>query len=350
MGLSWIEKSFWVSDYVSDFDIIPFDERDVWLTSFWGYDPKNWGCIGFADSNRREKFISQTTSGALVCIYVTKAEGGIELGGRVAGVLEVSHSRGDLTEFISGTEQQKRASNLYTRNKWSFALKVTRAWEIVEEEKPLVEGIFPTTYKSSNAQYIGSNGVPIDDTEVSTLKKLTVREVQVYKGGRVSDSSVQTFENALKPSSAIMPATEPYFVGEIDGPKYIYILRLTGELSDWFSDSSMDLEDKELIKVGFSKSPRDRCRQIQSSYPKGQFTWEVLFPNPIPDVPPYANAITAIKGEDAMKAKLETLSEACSLGGEFYLIDKYSTRTVWNNGKAKADQYRDKKNIVFKAT
>lgn len=76
--------------------------RSVWLTSFWGFDPASWGCIGFADEWRRRAYVSKSRPGGLVAIYVTKNKGPENMRGKVVGVLEVSHELGHAKEFISG--------------------------------------------------------------------------------------------------------------------------------------------------------------------------------------------------------------------------------------------------------
>jgi hypothetical protein len=62
--------------------------RDVWLTSFWGFDPSKWGCIGFADESKRSRFLRQSKAGSLVAVYVTKGKGPDDMRGNVVGVLE----------------------------------------------------------------------------------------------------------------------------------------------------------------------------------------------------------------------------------------------------------------------
>lgn len=76
--------------------------RQVWLTSFWGFDPASWGCIGFAEDNRRRRFLTNSQPGTLVAVYVTKNKGPADMRGKVVGILEVSHEVGHAQEFISG--------------------------------------------------------------------------------------------------------------------------------------------------------------------------------------------------------------------------------------------------------
>ena len=55
-----------------------------------------------------------------------------------------------------------------------------------------------------------------------------------------------------------------------------------------------------------------------------------------PDAAPYPDAATAIKGEDAMKARLFK-GGARVLGGEFYLAEEWLVRKCWIAGKMAAE-------------
>ncbi len=46
------------------------DGRGIWLTSFWGFEPESWGCLGFATKAKRDYFIKRTKPGVIVTIYV----------------------------------------------------------------------------------------------------------------------------------------------------------------------------------------------------------------------------------------------------------------------------------------
>jgi hypothetical protein len=145
------------------------------------------------------------------------------------------------------------------------------------------------------------------------------------------DATLQTLETALRPSRAIPPATGPYTVAETDGPKHLYILQLEGDIATYLGRAPHLVEDKSIVKVGFSRSPLARRDQIQSAYPKGTFNWMILFPKSIPKEAPYSNAAVAIVGEDAMKARL-VQERAESLGGEFFLAEEWLIHSTWAAG------------------
>ncbi|MER8481650.1 hypothetical protein [Mesorhizobium sp. M1322] len=272
-----------------------------------------------------------------MAIYVTKGKGPEEMRGKVVGLLEVSHNAGHASQFIAGDRWAEKEMDPASRGKWLFAVQATRAWRIVQEDWKPVEQLFPAAYASAHAEYIGSSGVQVDAVEAEHLMQLDVYEVPVYGQGSRVNGTIQTLESALSPSRAIPPATEPYWVGETDGPKHLYILELSGDTSAYLGRSPADVDGRAIIKVGFSRSPAARRDQIQSAYPQGQFKWVIKYPHPVPDAAPYSNAKTAIVGEDAMKRRLVT-EGAEVLGGEFFLAEDWLVHSTWRAGKFAAEK------------
>jgi hypothetical protein len=313
------------------------DGRDIWLTSFWGFAPESWGCIGFTTTAMRDSFIKRTKPGVIVAIYVTKGKGPEQDRGKVLGFLEVSHQQGHVREFISGDRWAAKESDPESRGKWVYSLKATRAWKVAVEDRERVDDLLPETYKSANAEFIGSQGVPVKSTDLERMVSLTVYEVPVYGQTDPITSAVEPFANALNPSKAVYPAKEPYWVGETDSPKHLYILRLAGNVANYLGRPASELEDKLIVKVGFSKSPLSRRDQIQAAYPAGTYKWELLYPKELPKEPPYPNAEVAIAGEDAMKARLQNDGGEI-LGGEFYLADEGLVFRTWHAGRFGADE------------
>ncbi len=312
-------------------------DRDVWLTSFWGFAPDQWGCIGFADENKRSRFLSQTGTRTLVAIYVTKSKGPEEMRGKVVGVLEVSRTIGHASQFISGDRWAEKENDPTSRGKWLYAVQATRAWRIVPEDWRRVEDLFSDAYASAHPEFIGSSGVAVNTIEADRLLEMDVYEVPVYGQVQPVDTTISTLETALAPSRAIPPGTAPYIVGETDGPKHLYILKLEGDIAAYLGRSAQSVEDKLIIKVGFSKSPLTRRDQIQSAYPRGAFRWTVMRPTDLSLPAPYSNARVAIVGEDAMKARLVD-EKAEVLGGEFFLAEEWLAHHTWTAGRVAAEE------------
>lgn len=273
----------------------------------------------------------------IVAIYVTKGRGSEDERGKIVGFLEVSHQEGHAKDFMSGDRWAAKENDPKSRGKWLYSLRVTRAWKIAREDQKRVDDLLPGTYKESNAEFIGAQGVPIIPNEVVRLLALTVYEVPVYGQTEKIKSAIGSLATALTPTSAIQPSKEPYWVGETNGPKHLYILRLLGDIPNYLCRPISAVEEKMIVKVGFFKSPLSRRDQIQAAYPSGVYRWEVLYPKEPASQPPYPNAEVAIVGEDAMKARLVN-DGAESLGGEFFLADEGLVIRTWAAGKLAADE------------
>jgi hypothetical protein len=315
------------------FDLVDLGNRSVWITSFWGFDPGLWGGVGFTEEYARAAYLHAAPPGSLLAIYVTKHRGPEEMRGKVVGMLEINSHTASMQSLTSPTEWAASQREAGTKNKWAFGVQASRAWKIAPEEWQDVNTLLPKTYASNNAQLVGSKGVPVEPSEVSNLLSLTAIEVPVYRQPiQITDQIGSIAALALRTSRAIHPGTEPRLVGEIDGPKFIYILRLEGNIAHYLGRDEAAVDGRSIIKVGFSKSPRLRASQLQSAYPAGAFKWEVLHPFPTPDAPMFEDARAAIVGEDAMKARL-TEEGAEVLGGEFFLADDGMIVRAWNAGR-----------------
>ncbi len=281
--------------------------------------------------------MKQTEPGVLVAIYVTKNKGEANERGKVVGVMEVSHEAGHASQFISGDAWARKEADQDSRGKWLFALKATRAWRIIPEDWRPVEELLPETYASADPQLIGAAGVAVPAQEVEALLQLEAYEVEIYGTSRPIDASISTLDAALTPSRAVPPATGPYWVGETDGPKHLYIMKLEGDSAAYLGRPRAAVEGRSIIKVGFSKSPLARRDRIRGSYPRGAFRWEVLKPQDTTAPRPYSSAAVAIVGEDAMKQRLVD-SGAESLGGEFFLAEDWLVHSTWAAGRNAAKE------------
>lgn len=315
--------------------------RQVWLTSFWGFDPADWGCIGFANERKRNAFLRATRPGVLVAIYVTKGKGPEGMRGKLVGVLEVSHEVGPAQAFIAGDRWAKKEADPESRGKWSYAVRATRAWRVVPEDWRPIEEILPTAYASADPQYIGSDGVSVPPEEAGALLALDVYEVPVYGQSGEIDTSITTLERSVSSGRAGPVATRPFWVGEPDGPRHLYIFTLEGDLSVWLGRSPAEIGDRKIIKVGFSKSPLARRDQIQWAYPRGTYVWKVFKPEDPYAAAPWPCGDVARAGEDAMKARLVD-DGAEKLDGEFYLAEDWSILYAWSAGQRAAKDYSDR--------
>lgn len=313
----------------------PFSGRSLWLTSFWGFDPSLWGGVGFTDRADRAAFLRRAPAGSLLAIYVTRHRGPETMRGKLVGFLETTNEVWPMKDLTSPLEWAKAEQDAGRKGKWAHGVRASRAWEIVEEDWQDVEALFPKTYAAHNKQLIGAKGVPVVDAERDNILGLNVREVPVYGQGWLESTYIAPLKTILEPSKAIPPSQHPVMMREADGPKHLYILRLDGNYAHFLGREPEVLVDHHLIKVGFSKSPLNRCKQIQSAYPDCRFNWQVHWVHPAVGAEPYPNAAVAIAGEDAMKKRLAEEGE--SLGGEFFLVEDGLLFRIGSVGKFASD-------------
>ncbi len=317
---------------------LPVD-RSYWLTSFWGFEPGEWGGLGFPNGRFLENYIVATRPGSILAVYVTKAKGPLEMRGKLVGFMEISHDRGDIDHFISGRQRAIKEADPERRGRWKFAVRATRAWRVIPEDYKDIEDVLPLTYRAHNHQFLGSQGAAIDPSDLPALWDLNVIEVPIYGVSPEVTGQIVTFGAATGMVPAVPPAQKPYWVGETDGPKHLYILKLSGNIAEYLGCSEIDLDERMVIKVGLSRSPLSRRDQIQSAYPDGTYKWEIMFPKPLPSEPPYPNFEIARVGEDAMKHRL-IADGAKWLQGEFYLASEGLIYSAWTAGRVSAEQAR----------
>lgn len=327
--------------------------HQIWLTSFWGFEPATWGGIGFASAERRQTFLDNAPSGTIVAIYVTKQKGPKEQRGKLVGFLETTHEKADMQSLTSpevwAQAQLEAASSKKSKTKWAFGVKASRAWSIIEEDWQPVERLLPETYGGHNKEHIGANGVPVELGEHSHLLALRVREVGVYKGGAIQSEWIGALADAVQQTKAVPLSKTPTLHKEADGPKRLYILQLKGDISQFLGRPATDLVDRLVIKVGVSVSPQDRGKQIMSAYPaKCAFRWEVMWQFPVEGDLAYPNYEVAVAGEDGMKQRLtEDREDGEWLGGEFYLAEEGLIERTKSAGKFKADQRMKELGLSF---
>jgi len=173
-------------------------DRNVWLTSFYGFSPENWGCINFTREGDRSNFIKESKPGDLVAIYMTgkmlHGEASVDPCGKVLGVYEINHTCGDKWKYIHPCHKEWMNKEGIADYRWRYAVQATRAWKIVQ---PIhVKELFPNTYKNNNPQFIiGPRGAKVTPDEADRLLQLKVQEQPVYR--YIDPTTEQTLEQAL---------------------------------------------------------------------------------------------------------------------------------------------------------
>lgn len=310
---------------------IASEPPDVWLTSYYGFAPEEWGFLGFTLERWRKRFLRESRPGALVVIYGAMGSKPEEQG-RVLGIQQQSHVIGAKWDFLSSARIGEERDDPVRAEKWAYAVKVHRAWRIPAEAQPTVQALFPDTYTSGRAQVIGAQGMRVTPAEAKSLLKLPLIEVEVCHGPEIEAFIPGPAAAVLAPTRAGPVSQSPYVVREAEGPKHLYVLELTGNANHFLGKAA---GDKLIVKVGMSSSPSTRCDAHNKALPKGAFRWEVRSSTFKDGRGTYPSSRPALAGEKAMKTFLHL--EATSLDGEFFLADPETLARAWEIALSTAD-------------
>ena len=253
--------------------ILAPNEPNVWLTTFYGWSPSRWGCVGFTAEHQARKFREETTEGVLFVIYGAKNKRTPkELRGKVLGIYQLSHEYGLSEKYLSPISI--KANTLAgEEEKWKYAFKCVRAWEIVSDQRPDIEDFAPETYALGGHQHLGSQGRRLTRNEATRLLEYDWEETTVYGGNEIIDS----VPAALSPSRAGPIGKKPSTSSkEPDGPREIYILKLRGDMTKFLDITKEELNGRWVIKAGLSKSPKSRLDAFNKALPKCAFEWRIF--------------------------------------------------------------------------
>lgn len=315
-------------------DAILRDPPNVWLTSFYGFDPASWGYLGFSTSGQRKGFIERSEPGVLMVVYGTGTAAPDELG-KVIGVLQCSHRVNNAAAFMSPVAWAAKERSAESAGKWDLGVKAIRAWRVAPESRPPIADFANETYTLGRGQAIGSQGMPLTAAEARKILDLDLQEVPVFGEIPVIEAAVGKGADVLSPSKPGPVSQNSFMVREAEGPKSLYILVLDGNSSAYLGrDAGM----QNIIKVGMSKTPIGRCDDHNRAMPRGAFSWRVLRSNEHIGAEPFPNSRAAIEGETEMKRVL-IAHGGQSLSGEFFLADDHAIEMAWDSGINKATEW-----------
>ena len=284
------------SELMFPMEAMKSDPPNVWLTSFYGFRPEEWGLLGFTDEERRRSFLEGSKPGVLVVVYGAGEASEEELG-QVIGIQQCSHQLGLSKQFMSPAEWQKKEHDPKRAGKWNYAVKATRAWRVTLESRIDVREFAPEGTSTGAWQHIGARGVKLSRQETLNILKLDLQEVEVYGEDPIIGSLPGSAKEILAPSKAGPVSQTSFVTKESEGPKHLYILKLSGDTDAFLGEPA---HGKLIVKVGFSKSPRTRCDDFNRALPRCAFRWEVFYSGSLSDFAPYPSSDHAKVGEKTM--------------------------------------------------
>ncbi|PJK31337.1 hypothetical protein [Minwuia thermotolerans] len=324
------------SQLMPPLDAINADPPNVWLTSFYGFDPDAWGFVGFTHERARRKFVGESEPGVLMVVYGTSKALPAERR-KVLGLLQCSHQLGTAEEFMHPTEWRDKVADPDRADKWNHAVRVVRAWRVTPETRMDVEEFAPQSTAAGAWRHIGAQGVRLERDEAGRLLHLDLSEVDVFGQNPIVGASVAAAPEILSPSKAGPVSQTPFTTRESEGPKHLYVLRLIGSADDFLGRSA---GGKFIVKAGFSKSPMTRCDDHNRALPRGAFRWEVLHSGAALGYDAHPSSDHAKAGERAMQEVLCGGPRGESLGGEFFLAEPALIDMAWDTGNAAARRFR----------
>lgn len=316
-------------------EAINADPPNVWLTTFYGFNPDKWESLGFASKGQRDHFIKHTQAGALVVIYGHKSRAREDQRGQVIGIQQMSRRVDFAKKFMDPAEWVAKESDPSFKGKWDYAVKAERAWKVVPESYQLVDDFADETYSTGLSRKIGAYGAMMSRSEADKLLDLTLVETSVFAEIAIDAALPALGRDLLRPSKAGPVSQKGYFTREAEGPKQNYILRLGGD-ADAFLGYAAD--GRSIVKVGMSVSPPTRMDAFNAALPAGAFCWSIIRSNEKDERSPYATSKLALIGEAAMKTALLG-AQGKSLGGEFYLASEGAIEAAWQAGQQAVQEY-----------
>lgn len=332
-----------MDDMMTPMEAILSDPSQVWLTSYFGFTPEDWGFFSFTDKSRMEAVVEQSKSGFLVVIYGSKSnQTPKEQRGKVIGIYQCSHRMGVAEEFASAVGMDRKRRNQKSENQWNHGIQAVRAWRVVPESYQDIAEFAPNSYDSNSGTAISRYGIKLTPEDARNILNLDLEECEVFgslldgvpKLGSGNDVMDQPTPK-LSPSKAGPVSKTPYQTRESEGPKHLYMLELTGPIDHLLDD---DTTSKRIVKIGFSKSPKSRCNAFNRSLPECKIKWQILNSTNAEGLEPFETSAHAMAGEDVMKVYLDR--HAASLNGEFFLANDDQLGDAWKAAKITAKDFQ----------
>ncbi len=311
------------------------DLPNVWLTSFYGFDPEEWGMLGFTDEARRRNFLNGTRPGVLVVVYASGKASKDELR-KVVGIQQCSHRIGYSEQFVAPATWREKQDNPDYVGKWNFAVEATRAWRVTPESRMHIEEFAPEATATKAWLHIARQAVPLSHSEAMNILKLDLQEVDVYGQDPIIGASPASAKEILSPSRPGPVSQNAFVTRESEGPKHLYLLVMQGDTDALLGRAALG---KKIVKAGFSRSPQTRCNDHNRTLPRCAFRWRVHRSGEKSGYDPYPDSDHAKAGERAMQEVLCRSPAGKSLGREFFLAEPKLIDMAWEEGNRAAKGY-----------
>ncbi len=316
---------------------IDIDPTNVWLTSFWGWSPEAWGCVGFDEAGRLANVMRDAGPGSFWVCYVTKTapDAPEDMKGKVVGFYQLGNETGHSSQFIE--------PEVYERfpDRWNNAARAVGAWTIDKKDWQLIDDFAPESYftpaGNDRGSTIGKSGRRLKKNEAEKLLDMRFKFVEPYSGSTPTNLNNEEAEKQkTRAPSRPGPAVDGLCLVDRskNTAKSLYVLELMGGGEAFLG---RNLNGHKIIKIGLSHMPEIRCAAYNASLPTGRFRWKLVRSTAMDGDTRYKNHDIAVVGEQAMKDYFMLSSNTAeSLEREFFLADDTTIEEAWRIGRQAA--------------
>ena len=300
-------------------------KNPIWLTGFWGFEPEEWGALGFTLENDRDRFRDLIPNQQMVCIYgASSGETSSDDVARLLGLILVENTPIDSWQRLSASAKKRNIE--MGESKWRFALPVRRAWRTTRSIR--IADVFPQSYDPSRGRYIAKFGTWLAPDEADWLREnLPLREVNVFgePPAALHRAEVEKkLQDYFTPSKAILGAFGERKSVYDDKPHVMYLATIKRN-ADLIAGEKL-YNDRGLFKIGVTGDPDNRLKALNISFPTNStIKWEYEATAKFPD------RASAVSAEDAFKASALTVRGSRSLGREFFIMRKSDASSLFGS-------------------
>lgn len=278
---------------------------NIWLRTFYGFDPEGAGYLGFTHESQREKLMQEMKTGDLILIYgASQTETNPSSRGVALGFLQVEMTRCAYDERMSQEALEWRVQRKF-QSRWQHGLIVRRAWRL---KAPIrIDQIAPHAYDRKFRFQRSTSAIKLNAEECGYALSHSVIEADVFGEPPVSKKATGQLSKILKPSKGIEPTFGEYSGSHQDGEAFVYLFCSTQPSSFMLGKGG----NEALVKVGRSKDIVARLAELNRAWPTTVvFRWRELDRLRCNDVS------IAHSRETLLKEKFDRMFN--SQGGEFF--------------------------------
>lgn len=295
--------------------------HNIFLRSFFGFSPEQDGYIGWTEEASRERMLRKVSDNDLFMIY-----GAVSLNteksqrSRVLGFLQVSPERVMDHERSSAEGMERKRRDGYS-GKWSYGIRVKRAWRAVDVV--ILQTVAPETYDPKAGQAIAVYSPQLTDADAALSSKIRVVEVPVFGEPWINRDEVPEPLAAKLGASKSIPGA--FGVRESlreDGPTKLYLAALKGG-AELLPKGTSRWPNAIVTKIGISNDVSRRLEELNAGFPPS-FTlrWSFLT---------VSNAYPNFEDARAAESYFKTAAElrGFSLGKEFFLGPEAELNSIY---------------------